>query len=144
MDKTEDNQGFKVKDNRRFDAEGNEVKGTEVNSRVSSETAKVASRAAIQSDKPAKEEEAPRPGSPEEITFTSFVMSLATQALMLLGEIKPPPGANIGLDPMAAKHTIDILTMLQDKTKGNLDDNERYLIEEVLHNLRMSFVRNSR
>lgn len=75
------------------------------------------------------------------ITFASFVMSLATQALMLLGEIKAPNGAEIPVDPEAAKQTIDILDMIEKKTRGNLDAEEKHLIEEILHSLRMSYVR---
>jgi hypothetical protein len=60
---------------------------------------------------------------------------------MQLGEIKPPDGVHIPIDIDAAKRTIEVLAMLQDKTKGNLSEEERGLLEEVLHTLRISFVK---
>lgn len=75
------------------------------------------------------------------ITFDSFVASLATQALMQLGEIPAPPGVNVPYDKEAAKSTIDILSMLKRKTKGNLTDKEIVRLDELLHNLRLKFVK---
>lgn len=77
------------------------------------------------------------------ITFDSFVASLATQALMQLGEIPVPPGIDVSRDRQAAKNTIDILTMLKRKTKGNLTDREIVRLDELLHNLRLKFVKRS-
>lgn len=77
----------------------------------------------------------------EEVSFSSFVMSLATQALMQLGVVAPPQGYDLPQDIHGAKHTIDLLQMLQDKTKGNLDAQEAALIEDILHNVRLAFVR---
>lgn len=75
-----------------------------------------------------------------EINFSSFVMSFATQALMQLGVIPPPDGVSVPKDPQAAKQTIDILAMFEEKTKGNLDEGEAKLIKEALHSLRMSYL----
>lgn len=75
------------------------------------------------------------------LTFSSFLISLATQALMQLGEIKAPDGVELPVDREAAKQTIDIISMLKQKTAGNLNPDELRLIEEILHNLRMSYVR---
>jgi hypothetical protein len=55
--------------------------------------------------------------------------------------MKPPPGINVPLDRESARHTIDILGMLQHKTHSNLTEDEAKLLEEVLHNLRLSYVR---
>ena len=85
-----------------------------------------------------KEEQAP---PMQELNFSSFVVSLATQALMQLGEMPVPEGVNIPKDKDAAKQTIDILSILSHKTTGNLDDSEAKLMEEILHNLRMAFVK---
>ncbi len=81
------------------------------------------------------------PNEDPEINFSSFIISLATQSLMQLGEIKPPPGMNVPLDRESARHTIDILGLLQQKTAGNLTEEEDKLMVEVLHNLRLSYVR---
>ncbi len=78
-----------------------------------------------------------------DMTFGSFVMSLATQALMQLGEMQPPPGMQMEKDIEAAKQTIDILNLLEVKTRGNLDAAEKQLMDKILTTLRMSFVRAS-
>ena len=76
-----------------------------------------------------------------EINFSSFIVSLATQALMQLGQMSAPVGVDVPVDPKAAKQTIDIIEMIYKKTLGNLDSQEKGLIEEVLHNLRVSFIK---
>lgn len=81
-------------------------------------------------------------GGPE-ISFASFAMSLGTQALMLMGEMQAPGGRAIPRDVEGARQTIEILAMLQEKTKGNLDHEESYLLEEILHNLRLAFLRHA-
>lgn len=76
-----------------------------------------------------------------DINFSSFVMSLATQAMMQMGELPPPEGMRIPVDIQAARQTIDILSILKTKTSGNLDQFEAQLFEEVLHNLKVAFVK---
>jgi hypothetical protein len=76
----------------------------------------------------------------EPVAFTSFVMSLATQVLVQLGEMPPPTGMEIPRDLDSARQTIDILTMLQARTRGNLSSEEVRFLEEVLHSLRMSYI----
>lgn len=82
--------------------------------------------------------------SPTDINFSGFIMSLATQAMMQLGEMAPPPGMSIPEDMEGAKQTIDIITMLERKTKGNLSPNEAKLVEDILHNLRIAYVRSAK
>lgn len=69
------------------------------------------------------------------VSFSSFVVSLATSAMSHLGE---GPGAAVDLD--LARHSIDVLGLLRDKTKGNLDDEESRLLETVLYETRMKFM----
>ncbi len=75
-----------------------------------------------------------------EIDFGTFVMSLASSALVHLGEVAHPdtgaPQANLAL----AKQTIDILGMLKEKTRGNLTKEEGELLENLLLDLRMKYV----
>jgi hypothetical protein len=59
---------------------------------------------------------------------------------MLMGEISDPSGAKVDRDMAGAKQVIDILGMLKEKTKGNLDRNEETLLENVLYDLRMRYV----
>ncbi len=74
-----------------------------------------------------------------EIDFATFVMSLASSALVHLGELSHPErGAQPDL-PLA-KQTIDILGMLAEKTRGNLTADEAKLVEHLLYDLRMKYV----
>ena len=84
-------------------------------------------------------EEAPE-GLPE-MSFATLVLSLTTSALVHLG-VPPEPTAEPAPKPNLplARQTIDILEILQQKTRGNLDDAEAKLLESVLHDLRMRFV----
>lgn len=78
-----------------------------------------------------------------EINFTTFVMGLTTQALMHLGEIADPAHPEPP-DLGAAKQMIDLLAILRDKTKGNLDAAEEQLLANMLYDLRMRYVEVSR
>ncbi len=78
-----------------------------------------------------------------EINFTTFVMGLTTQALMHLGEIADPQHPQPP-DLAAAKQMIDLLGVLRDKTKGNLDSAEEQLLASMLYDLRMRYVEVSR
>ena len=60
---------------------------------------------------------------------------------MQMGQMSPPPGVNIEPDLAAAKQTIDILQMLQSKTRNNLNTKENEMLSEILHSLKMGFVR---
>lgn len=86
--------------------------------------------------RPAADSQAPMP----HVDFTMFAMSLASSVLIHLGELAPPgedgPRPNLAL----AKQTIDIIGMLQDKTRGNLSDEEARLLEHLLFDLRLKYV----
>ncbi|MCL1940057.1 MAG: DUF1844 domain-containing protein [Desulfovibrionaceae bacterium] len=73
-------------------------------------------------------------------TFSTFVLSLASSALVQLGEVPDPSTGEKLEDITLAKHTIDILSMLQDKVKNGLDAEETRLLEGLLYELRMKFV----
>jgi hypothetical protein len=75
-----------------------------------------------------------------EINFSTFVISLSTQALMHLGEIANPLSGKSEIDVPDAKQMIDVIGMLQEKTRGNLDASEARLIEDLLFDLRMKYV----
>lgn len=73
--------------------------------------------------------------------FSNFVMGLASATLIELGVIDDPITKKRRVQREMAKQHIDILTMLQEKTKGNLSDDERDLIARVLNDLRLAFAR---
>jgi Domain of unknown function (DUF1844) len=74
------------------------------------------------------------------VDFHTFVLSLGSSALMHLGELERPGAGGAAQDLPMAKHTIDILAMLEEKTKGNLSPAEAKLMESLLYDLRLRYV----
>jgi hypothetical protein len=75
-----------------------------------------------------------------EITFGTFLMSLSTEALVHLGEMTDPSSGQEQRDLAMAQQLIDILGMLREKTRGNLDHDEQALLDAILFDLRMKYV----
>jgi Domain of unknown function (DUF1844) len=69
-----------------------------------------------------------------------LLSTLATEALVALGEMAHPATGNARLYPNQAKYLIDTIDMLRQKTKGNLTAAEQQTIDSLLHQLRMLFV----
>lgn len=76
-----------------------------------------------------------------EVTFASFILSLNTSALYHMGELPHPETNQRVIDRELAKHTIDTLTLLADKTRGNLDPDEAELLTRILYELKIRFVK---
>ncbi len=75
------------------------------------------------------------------VDFSTFVLSLGTTALYQLGVMASPESGQMNeADPLVAKQTIDTLEMLREKTRGNLEEDERKLIDSLLYELQMRFV----
>ncbi len=74
------------------------------------------------------------------IDFGGFVVGLYQSAMVSLGEMEHPETGESSPDLESARHTIDILRMLQQKTEGNLDEEEDQLLRGLLYKLRMAFV----
>jgi len=75
-----------------------------------------------------------------EVDFVTFVVSLSTNALVSLGLVPRPDTGEKQCDLPLARQTIDILTLLQQKTKGNLTGEEERILDTVLYDLRMTYV----
>lgn len=73
-------------------------------------------------------------------SFPALVTSLAAQALAAMGQVPDPAEGHPVVRPDLAKHCIDTLGMLEQKTKGNLTTEESGMLSEILHQLRMLFV----
>lgn len=159
----EKSRGFKVEDRRRFSSEGelkpehqgatapeSETQGARPQPRnaQSPEGPPIAAGAPASADNPRTERRGPAttggPAHHPEINFATFVVSLSTQALMHLGEIPDPMTNQQERDLPAAQHMIDILGMLQEKTRGNLDHEEEGLLRSILFDLRMKYVETAR
>jgi hypothetical protein len=76
-----------------------------------------------------------------EVDFTNFIFSLSTSVLIQLGEIQDPFTQKSAKNLPLAKQTIDLIGMLKEKTKGNLTPEEEKVIEYVLYDLRMRYVK---
>jgi hypothetical protein len=76
-----------------------------------------------------------------DLTFTAFVLSLASTAAIHFGDL-PDPASGQRAEPNleGASHMIDILALLDQKTRGNLTAEERQVLEQVLYELRMRFI----
>ena len=74
------------------------------------------------------------------LTFSSFVFSLGTSSLMLMGESINPEQPPSPMNLPQAKEIIDILSMFEEKTKGNLSSEETSVIGDMLYTLRMKYV----
>lgn len=75
------------------------------------------------------------------VTFTGFILSLATTAAVHFGDIADPStGERIEPNLEAASQMIELIALMQEKTKGNLSDNEARLVDDLLYELRMRFV----
>ena len=75
-----------------------------------------------------------------EFGFSTFMLSLSTSALVNLGELPDPMSSKKEINLQLAKQTISIIEMLQEKTKGNLTNDEEKLLDNVLSDVRLKFV----
>src|ERR1044071_8215263 len=127
----EERKGFQVKDRRRFSETG------EARADVTEEAAR-SSATPPPPAPPPPAAEAPRAAEP--VNFSTFVLGLSTQALLHLGEIPDPVSNTTQRDLGAAKHVIDILALLRDKTRSNLEPAGEAVLDSMLYGLRMRYV----
>ena len=78
---------------------------------------------------------------PEMATFSSHIFQLATAAFVYMGEAKLPGAEKVEVNLPLAKLTIDTLNMLKTKTEGNRTSDETSLLDDVLYQLRLSYVK---
>ena len=133
-------KGFVIRDRRRFTEDGEQKEKaaeekTEHPESKPEEEEKVESKA---SQQPA--EEAPLP----EINFSTFIFSLNTSALLHLGEYPDPATGKQQEDLPMAKQTIDLIGMLEEKTRGNLTPDEENLLKHILYDLRLRYVQKTK
>ena len=157
---SEEQPEFKVVDRRPFNPDGSPRELSEQEKEEAERAAKAAEvdQAAAQAMAP---EPAPPPAEPpgraapapaeephshagdpldDPASFLSLVMSLASNAAASLGMMPHPVTGESGVDLQTAKHWIDVLGMLEQKTKGNLNHQEAQTLEHLLADLRMQYV----
>ena len=133
----DEEKGFVIKDRRHFDEKGElkESKG---------EGEKKTQEAVKPDEKPAgkgPQEEQRRPPPLPEVNFNALIFSLSSSALLHFGEIVDPQTGERKDDLPLAKHAIDTIAMLKEKTKGNLTEEEQKFIDNVLTDLRWRYVK---
>jgi len=126
---------FEVKDKRAFSGDNQESEtAPEVESVTDEGTEKAAD-----AEETAASEDYPMP----EINFPTFIFSLNSSALINLGVIEDPATNQKAKNLPLAKQTIDILAMMEEKTQGNLSDDEANMLKTMLYELRMLYVKES-
>jgi len=128
----EQEKGFVVKDRRMFSQEGQpsppeEPGPAEIHDRKPEDAAAAGAE--------------PPPTPLPEINFPTFIVSLNASALVHLGAIEDPVSGKAEKNLAVAKQTIDILSMLQQKTAGNLTPDEEAMLKSILYDLRILYVK---
>jgi hypothetical protein len=132
MSKEQEDTGFRVTDKRSFRTDG---EPREAETPPASDPPAEKSQGAA--DSTVNE---PILGDLPRIDFPSYILSYYTQGLVLLGEVPNPMTNQKEEDLQGARHTIDIISMLKEKTQGNLSKEEDQLLGSVLYELRMKFM----
>ncbi len=138
-DRQDGGKGFVIKDRRHFDESGatrGEAEEPAKEEKPETQTEEEP-KAAVEKPGDSQTEETPLP----EINFAGFIFSLSTTAMYHFGDFPDPVTNETKRNLPAAKQTIDILSILKEKTEGNLDENEKQLLEGMLFELRMRFVK---
>jgi hypothetical protein len=154
----EEEKGFSVKDHRKFNLDGSaraddenqtgrEAEQPEAQAGGESLDAGSEAKAEAQfkeakaQDEAAESSRAQERGPLPPVEFSGLILSLSHAAMMHLGQIPDPNTGQPQMDRDLARHTIDTLGMLKDKTKGNLTPEEQRLIDHALTELRLAYVR---
>ena len=136
MSDSEQKPGFKVSDRRSFSESGEARPGPAVEAPSGESPAPA--------DEPISQD-GTRPGAGSDrvlppADFSTFILSLGSSALIHLGDLEPPGEDAKRRDLPMAKHTIDLLTLLRQKTKSNLTPEEDKLLDSLLYDLRLRYV----
>ena len=145
---SEEDKGFVVKDRRIFTEEDKETEAGDEKAQTQPSTDEDAQSAPA--TEKTREPEAPEPSKTDaseeqpqfpEINFPTFIVSLNASALLHLGAIEDPTTGQKTKNLPMAKQTIDILSMLEEKTAGNLNNEEKNLLKNILYDLRLMYVK---
>jgi hypothetical protein len=144
----EEKKDFVIKDRRIFaegkldaeEKEGKEEKEEKKDKEAAPVDAEKEAGAEKTSEETAADTQEPPPQFPE-ISFATFVASLNASALLHLGAIEDPSSGKKNKNLPMAKQTIDILNMLQEKTSGNLSQEEENMLKNILYDLRIMYVK---
>jgi len=141
-DEKDESSGFKVVDRRSFSVDGTPREADRPHHREEPTAhAAAPSRPAPSRPSVAESQDELEGYVEQEMSgFETLVSYLSTKAMFQLGLIPGPGGERIPADLMNARRTIDLLAVLEEKTRGNLTANEQRLLEDVVYELRLSYV----
>jgi len=139
-----EDKGYTVKDRRYLhlsEAEKGKIREEEAAKEATQETAAEEAFQEASQKAAAEAAEATQEMPLPEITFSSFVFSLSSSALVSLGAIPDPNTGKMEQNLSMAKQTIDLLAILRDKTRNNLTQEEEILFDHLLYDLRMVYIK---
>ncbi len=134
---TKNDKGFVFKDKRKVrleDIDKSEQKNEA--QAISNEEQEEAAKEYEKVSRSQDDKERPLP----KVDFSTFVFSLASSALVHLGEVKDPVTGQVSTNLQLARQIIDTLGMIEEKTRGNLNEAEENLLKSLLYDLRIKFV----
>jgi hypothetical protein len=138
----QDEKGFVVSDKRLFSPSGERITDTNPTEPAKPETPPPPKQeepaAAQQPQPPPTGADAPQDLPP--VDFAAFVMMLTNNVMVFLGQVPNPLTQQPQVDLAQAQHTIDIIMMLREKTRGNLTTEEDGFLQELLPQLQMAYV----
>ncbi len=141
-------KGFVVRDRRRFTEEGDSKEEAVPEEKPEQPEAETQKEAEAEAETPEEteaeaKEEIEQPPLPE-MNFSTFIFSLNTSALLHLGEVPDPATGKQQEDLTMAKQTIDLIAMLEEKTRGNLTTDEENLLKHILYDVRLRYVQKTK
>lgn len=137
---SEEKKDFVVKDRRIFTEDNQDSKKSDDKESQEEKPQKEESQESV-SEKPASAGDQKEEPQLPEINFPTFIFSLNSSALVQLGLLEDPALDRKTKNLPLAKQTIDILGMLEEKTRGNLTSEEENMLKNILYDLRMLYVR---
>jgi hypothetical protein len=130
-------KGFVIKDRRAFDERGELKEETVAPEGGATKKEAVQEKRKTETRKHGEKDLPPLP----EVNFASLIFSLSSTALFHMGEIADPGTGETTKDLRLAKHTVDTIAMLKEKTKGNLTGDEEKFLDSILADLRWRYVK---
>jgi len=143
QDELNNDQGFTVRDKRRFSESGESRPERDAgHGNGKTEEGEKGPDSGLDRDQERRSRSSERQLPP--MDFSGFIVGLAETALFQLGFLRIPGQEEVNKDLQAAKHTIDLIALLEEKTTGNLTDQEKKVLSDTLFQLRMAFVEASK
>lgn len=134
----EEEKGFQIRDRRAYLNETEPEKRAEKGRAEKPASPPKGEAQAAASEQEKRSEPAAETSFP--VNFSSFILSLATSALIHLGQEANPATGERSVELPSARQVIDLITLLEEKTKGNLTPDEENLLRQILFTLRLKFV----